>query len=151
MFKKEKCIVVKKSPSSKVAATVAAVQAAEPVQEVKAVRGEKKFTSEQYLTEYRASVAAGETWKQLCDRTGFALNNVRQCVTQERSTIRQIMKDKATASPQFMAQLAKAKTDVDIWADKKAEEKLGFLKGSDTRNTAAAQRRDEYASEELSL
>lgn len=145
--------MVKKSPvSSKVAATVSAVVAAEPVPvEVKPVRGEKKFTSEHYLTEYRASVAAGETWKQLCDRTGFSLSNVRQCVTQERSTIRSIMKEKAESSPAFLAQLAKAKIDVDIWADRKAEEKLGFLKGSDTRNTAAAQRRDEYANEELSL
>lgn len=142
--------MAKKTPS---AAVVKAVQTSLPVvaptPEPK-VRGEKKFTTEQYLKEYMVEHASGGTWASLCERTGFVLNNVRQAITTLRSEYRAAMKEKAAGSPDFLKMLEKAKTDIDVWADKKAEEKFPFLQEG-ARNTQKAKLRQAWQNEELSL
>lgn len=145
--------MVKKSPSQSVQKSVeaAVAKSAPEVETAVPTRGPKKFTTEQYLTEYLAEQKAGGTWQRLCERTGFTLANVRQCITMLRSEYRQTMREKAEASPDFMKTLAKQKLDVEVWADKKAEEKFPFLQESGTRNTQKAQLRRSWENEELSL
>ncbi len=145
MVKKSPSPAVQKSVESAVAKTAPVVETAVPT------RGPKKFTTEQYLTEYLAEQKAGGTWQSLCERTGFVLANVRQCITMLRSEYRQTMREKAESSPDFMKQLAKVKKDVEVWADEKAAEKFPFLQESGTRNTQKAQLRRSWENEELSL
>jgi len=136
---------VQKSVEAAVAKTVEAPVAAP------AKRGPKQFSTEQYLTEYLAEQKAGGTWESLCQRTGFTLANVRQCITMLRSEYRRSMQERAEASPDFMKQLAKIKKDVEVWADEKAAEKFPFLQESGTRNTQKAKIRKSWEQEELSL
>ena len=143
--------MVKKSPSpavvkSVIAATAPVVVAPVVVSE----RGPKKFTAEQYLTEYLAEQLAGGTWSSLCERTGFSLNNVRQAITTLRSDYRATMTDKANSSPDFLKTLSKVGEDVEVWADKKAELKFPFLQEG-SRNTQKAKMRKSWEAEELSL
>lgn len=145
--------MVKKSPSPAVQKSVEAAVAktAAPVEAAPATRGPKKFTTENYLTEYLAEQKNGGTWESLCTRTGFTLANVRQCITMLRSEYRAAMRAKAEASPDFLKQLAKIKKDVEVWADEKAAEKYPFLQESGTRNTQKAKIRKSWEQEELSL
>lgn len=143
--------MAKKSPSQSVQKSVEAAVKTAPVETAVPVRGPKKFTTEQYLAEYLAEQKAGGTWQSLCERTGFTLANVRQCITMLRSEYRKTMKEKAEASPDFLKQLAKIKKDVEVWADEKAAEKFPFLQESGTRNTQKAQLRRSWENEELSL
>ena len=146
--------MVKKSPSPSVQKSVEAAVAKTveaPVEAAPAKRGPKKFSTEQYLSEYLAEQQAGGTWESLCTRTGFTLANVRQCITMLRSEYRRSMQERAEASPDFMKQLAKIKKDVEVWADEKAAEKFPFLQESNTRNTQKAKLRKAWEQEELSL
>lgn len=155
VVKKERVIMVKKSPvSPSVQKSVeAAVKTAAPVEAAPATRGRgpKKFSTEQYLSEYLAEQQAGGTWGSLCQRTGFTLLNVRQCIRMLRSEYRAEMRAKAEASPDFMKQLAKVKKEVEVWADEKAAKKFPFLQESGTRNTQKAKIRKSWEQEELSL
>lgn len=143
--------MAKKSPSQAVTKAVnAAVQVPVPVVEEKAKRT-KQFSTEQYLTEYLAEQKNGGTWDSLCERTGFTLGNVRQCITMLRSEYRAAMKAKAEQSADFLKSLAKAKKDIEIWADEKAAEKFPYLNASNTRNTQKSKMRKSWEAEELSL
>lgn len=153
VVKKECVIMAKKSPSLAVQKSVAAAVQTAPVETpvVAPTRGPKKFSTEQYLEEYLAEQKNGGTWQSLCERTGFTLANVRQCITMLRSEYRRTMKEKAESSPDFMKSLVKAKLEVEVWADRKAEERFPFLQESGTRNTQKAQLRRSWENEELSL
>lgn len=144
--------MAKKSPSPSVQKSVeAAVAKTVETPVVAPTRGPKKFSTEQYLTEYLAEQKAGGTWESLCQRTGFTLANVRQCITMLRSEYRRSMQERAEDSVDFMKQLAKVKKDVEVWADEKAAEKFPFLSESGTRNTQKAKLRKSWEQEELSL
>lgn len=143
--------MVKKSPSAAVQKSVEAAVVVPVVEAVAAVRGPKKFSTEQYLSEYLAEQKNGGTWESLCSRTGFTLANVRQCITMLRSEYRAAMRAKAESSPDFLKQLAKVKKDVEVWADEKAAERFPFLAESGTRNTQKAKLRKLWEQEELSL
>lgn len=131
-----------------------AVEESIPIEPLKQTRSLKQFSSAEYLEQYMESATADETWSDLEKRVaemGMRVANIRQTVTTERSAIRGIYVDKAIASPVFLVALKKAGTDVEVWAEKKALEKLPYLKGSETRNTDNAKRRAGYANEELTL
>lgn len=154
LVKESSVIMVNKSPSPAVQKAVAATvpTTTDQTETVAAgVRGPKKFTTENYLTEYLAEQKAGGTWESLCTRTGFTLANVRQCITMLRSEYRAAMRAKAEASPDFLKQLTKIKKDVEVWADEKAAEKFPYLQESGTRNTQKAKIRKSWENEELSL
>jgi hypothetical protein len=150
---KECVIMVKKSPSPAVQKSVESAVKTVPVETpvVAPTRGPKKFSTEQYLAEYLVEQKAGGTWESLCQRTGFKLENVRQCITMLRSEYRAAMRAKAEASVDFMKSLAKIKKDVEVWADEKAAERFPFLAESGTRNTQKAKLRQSWKDEELSL
>jgi len=145
--------MAKKAPSASVQKSVEAAVQTVPVETPVAAptRGPKKFSAETYLEEYLAEQKAGGTWESLCQRTGFTLANVRQCITMLRSEYRAAMRAKAEASVDFMKSLAKIKKDVEVWADEKAAEKFPFLQESGTRNTQKAKLRKSWEQEELSL
>jgi hypothetical protein len=143
--------MTKKLPTNAVKNAVEKTVAQPAVATETAEKGKKQFTTEKYLSEYLAEQKAGGTWESLCQRTGFTLSNVRQCITMLRSEYRTAMKDKAAANADFLKSLAKAKKDVEVWADEKAAEKFPFLNASGTRNTEKAKMRRSWEQEELSL
>ena len=143
--------MARKSPSKAVQAAVeTAVPVVAPV-EVPKVRGDKKFTAEQYVAEYLAEQASGGTWASLCERTGFTLNNVRQAITTRRSTVRELALNYATevikvAKLKTHANYAKAvailadvigEQTAEQYAEAEAEKAFPFLQEG-TRNTKSA-------------
>lgn len=145
--------MAKKLPTSAVKNAVQKTVATPAIAETPTAekKGKKQFTTENYLTEYLAEQKNGGTWESLCQRTGFTLSNVRQCITMLRSEYRVAMQAKAEASADFLKSLAKNKKDVEVWADEKAAEKFPFLNASGTRNTEKAKMRKSWENEELSL
>jgi hypothetical protein len=137
--------------SKKSVVSPAVVKAVQSAVVVPVVERSGKVSTAEYLREYLAEQTSGGTWESLCKRTGFRLENVRQCITMLRSEYRKAKQDSAEASPAFLAMLKKAGKAVDVWADEKAAEKFPFLAGSGTRNTEKAKLRASWESEELSL
>jgi len=144
--------MAKKTPSPAVVKSVQSVVTPVIVETVVPTRGPKKFTSDEYLTEYRAEVASGGTWDSLCLRTGFTLSNCRQCVTIERSSIRQIMAEKVnSADVKFQALIVAKYGSLAEYIEFKTAEQLPFIAESGTRNTSASKRRQAVRDIELTL
>ncbi len=152
VIKKEVLTMAKKSSPSP--AVVKAVQTSLPVvapaTEPK-VRGEKKFTTEQYLKEYMAEHAAGGTWASLCERTGFVLNNARQAITTLRSEYRETIEAKvAVCDAKMLATILKntGKKTAEEYVAYVVELKFPFLQEG-ARNTQKAKIRQSWENETL--
>lgn len=143
-------MAVKKSPSASVQKSVNAAVAVPPVVEaaVAPTRGPKQFTSDQYIAGYKEETKIeGGSWKNLCERTGFKLESVRQTITTERTAIRKAAFERISSAPEnIQAKVLKntKQTDCESYADYVAELELPFLSGDGTRNTAAKKRKDTY-------
>ena len=137
----------KKNPSNAIKKAVESVVTTDEAVE----KGTKQFNSTQYLEEYLAEVKNSGTWESLCERTGFTLANVRQCITMLRSDYRKAKITSASESAAFLKSLKAAGKDIEVWADEKATEKFPYMGGKGTRNTVKSKMISEWANEELSL